>query len=258
MSQLPKGVTSDEMPVPRETPDPLHPGRLWLLAGCNLLLAAALEILFTVAQVHSDSLARAFGRSDGIYIQIAAAIFLLHALLAAIVPAVLAEGHRGLRSALIAGHIVIAWVIQTGGYSALFRFEAEMLAELASVNLLSTLGIVAGLWGGLALLATLWGWTLTRRPDVAQRPTFSVRGMLIAAAAAAFLFASPRLVAPIVTSVVRSIHANWMEDRRWVGTSSSIESEMNGMSLLVVPLVIGFLLAITLASAMWIGHSRWG
>lgn len=241
-----------------ETPAPLRPARLWLLAVASLALAVVVEALCAVGLAQSETIGNAIGFSYAIYIQMTASILWIHAVLSGVAPAVLADGSRAFRCGLIAAHVLVGWGIQIGGYAALLPFDAEMVGELAGGALMATLGMFAGLWGALVLLATLCGWTLTRRVDDARRPTFSVGGMMVATAAAALLFASPRVLTPFVSSAVESIYEYWVVSDRWPGTVVSVDSDLDGAAILVMPLVIGSLLATSLASAMWIVRSRWG
>lgn len=242
--------------IPPDTSFPLRPRHLLMLAVCNLLLSTGVATLSAVIQVSSDRLGGPLGANGGLYIQMAAAILWVHAMLAAVVPTVLAEGQRAFRCVLVAVHVVAVWVIQTIGYAAFLPFSSEMLAELASTTLVASLGMVAGVAGALLLLAVLWGWTLTRWGGDARHPTFSVRGMLLATASAAALFASPRVIVPLVNPVAELIHEYWREEPVWSGTTVSVESNPMNTMLPIMSMLIGALLAIPLASAIWIGRSR--
>ncbi len=211
---------------------------------------------FAIQWFSQSSSVYSHGDTTALVLQVSSSVLGLSAAMAGAAPAVLAEGHRLFRCLLVSAHLLIAWFIQVVGYFDILQFGAEFIAALCVSSLVGHLGVFAGLAVGILVFAAMWGWRLTLREGETNRPTFSLRGILIATAVAALLFASPRIVTPPVTEAVNRIYDYF--DLHSEPSATVISGEADPASGPLFGLVFGLVLASTLASAISVRRSRWG
>ena len=229
-----------------ELSDPVDRPPLLKVATASLVVAALLAIAGLAGDIGSPWVAGIFGTTTGEHVSVAGRTLRGLAMLSAVVPAVLVEQHRVARCALILAHVLISGAIYLC-YLRYLGIGPAGTAVLTSHQLVTTIWMTAALSCGVLVFATVSGWTLTREPALAEPHSFSLRGMLIATAAAAVLFTSPRVVPSLVV-----LGVSW----RWGSYAPDPDSVTVGNSHVVRAAVYGFLVTGALVSATLCCRSR--
>lgn len=187
----------------------LEPPALGRLAFGSLLLAALTQAagLALLDWQHRPPGSTLLGVGS-VYFVFFGSVVWFCAMSAGMVPAVLAQGSIAFRTSLVGLHLLVNWTVATGIYYYLSggsHHPPESVARITSLFILLMTWKTAGLVGGVLLASALFGWVLARDPADAQRRTFSVRGMLVATAVIALLFASPQFAPPIGEALVHAL-----------------------------------------------------